>query len=148
MIDMKMWGVLMVPETVTVAADYIARLAYVPAALAKIRRVSLPDEIGGALVHDIASLVGIPKEKLDCGFASICNGAEPQVDALEPENFESTSFMIPVILPKGDSLFSAGRTSIIAEVGGVYEFNHGQTHSMQLEDNESGCVVIMVAVKK
>ncbi len=101
-----------------------------------------------ALVRDLSIVTNIPEEKLDFVFFSVCNGAEPHVDALDGTKFEDTTFVIPVILPGGVSIITAEEYSSAVCVGGVYEFDHTKIHSMTVEDNKSGCVVIMVAVKK
>jgi len=143
-----MWGVLSVPLSVLEAAEPIKLLNYKTTAPTKFKKNTLTKDIGGSLIDDLSTLVGIPQHKLDYVYFSVCKGAEPHVDALDPEEFTSTTFVIPVILPTGDSIVSAGQSSIIVEVGGVYEFDHEKKHSMYLEDTETGCVVIMVAVKR
>ena len=148
MIDMKMWGVLSIPATVLEAAEPIKLLNYKTTTPTKFKKNILTEDIGGSLMRDLSRLVSIPHSKLDYVFFSVCKGAEPHVDALDPEKFTPTTFVIPVILPTGDSIISAGHSSIIVELGGVYEFNHEKKHSMYLEDTESGCVVVMVALKK
>jgi hypothetical protein len=88
------------------------------------------------------------KESLDFVYFSVCKGAEPHTDLLSPEKFEDTTYVVPVILPRGQSIITAENWKSEVCVGGIYEFDHTKVHSMTLEDLESGCVVVMVAVKK
>jgi hypothetical protein len=78
----------------------------------------------------------------------VCNGAEPHTDLLDPAVFEDTTYVIPVILPTGTSIITAEDVYVVTQPGHVYEFDHTKLHSMVLEDTSSGCVVIMVAVKR
>lgn len=55
---------------------------------------------------------------------------------------------MPLILPKGVSTLVAQGVRVQAELFHVYEFNHEEVHALELEDTESGCVVVMVAVKR
>jgi hypothetical protein len=100
------------------------------------------------LMESLSSLIGIPREKLDFVYFSVCRGAEPHTDQLSPTKFEDTTYVIPVILPRGRSVITAESAEVVVGVGGVYEFDHTKVHSMRLEDVESGCVVVMVAVKR
>ncbi len=67
---------------------------------------------------------------------------------MNPNKYEDTTYVIPVILPGGKSVITAESASVEVSLGGVYEFDHTKIHSMTLEDTESGCVVVMVAIKK
>lgn len=96
----------------------------------------------------IADKVKIDVNKLDFVYFSVCKGAEPHVDKLDPTMFESRTFVIPVVLPAGKSVITAENESIEVKLNHIYEFNHEKVHSMELEDTNSGCTVIMVAVKK
>lgn len=80
-------------------------------------------------------------------YFSAARGAEPHTDLLDPAVFTPRILVIPVILPSGRTVIEAQGVEAVAEIGGVYEFDHERTHSMRVEDEESGCVVIMVAVK-
>ncbi len=100
------------------------------------------------LMKKLSSIVEVPREKLDFVYFSCCRGAEPHTDKLNPAKFEDITYVIPVIVPKGKSTIIAEGQSIDAELGGIYEFDHTKTHEMQLEDMESGCVVVMVGVLK
>ena len=86
--------------------------------------------------------------KLDFVYFSVCKGAAPHIDLLDKNKFEPTTFVVPIILPNGESIITAEDERIVVELNNIYEFNHEKIHSMVLEDTESGCVVIMVAVLK
>lgn len=101
-----------------------------------------------SLMNNLADIVGVDIHKLDYVYFSVCNGAEPHTDLLDPLKFEDRTFVIPVILPKGNSTITAEDERTVVELNHIYEFNHEKVHSMELEDTNSGCVVIMVAVKK
>lgn len=103
---------------------------------------------GQNLICQLAPLAGHLPENLDFVYFSACRGAEPHTDRLDPNRFHDTTFVVPVILPLGRSVIEAQGHEVVAEVGAVYEFDHTRTHSMTLEDTESGCVVVMVAVKR
>lgn len=98
------------------------------------------------LMERLAEIAGLPRKRLDFVFFSCCKGAEPHTDLLNPEKFENRTFVVPIILPAGRSVVFADGAWAEVQVGGVYEFDHTKTHSMTLEDTESGCVVVMVAV--
>jgi hypothetical protein len=137
-----------IPEAVIAAADTIKLLNYKTTTPAKFRKNELTEELAGPMLDELADIIGVPKDRLDYVYFSCCRGAEPHTDQLPRERFGPMTYIIPVILPKfGSALITAGIVSKVVEVGGVYMFNHEQIHSMTLEDNESGCVVIMVAVK-
>jgi hypothetical protein len=103
---------------------------------------------GDEMMDSLAGVIGLPRKKLDFVYFSVCKGAEPHTDKLNPEKYEDVTFVIPVILPKGCSVITAEEHEREVGVGVVYEFDHTKIHSMVLEDTESGCVVVMVAVKK
>lgn len=81
-------------------------------------------------------------------YFSAAKGAEPHTDMLDPDKFASRTFIIPVILPQGDTVIRAEIDSQIAQLGNIYEFDHEKIHSMTVEDSESGCVVIIIAIEK
>ena len=56
------------------------------------------------VIETLSSLIGIQTEKLDYVYFSGCQGAEPHTDLLDPSKFTNTTYVIPVILPLGDSL--------------------------------------------
>lgn len=140
-------GKVSIPSIVIDAADEIKFLNYKTTTPAKFRKNTLTEEMASELMDEIAELINIAKSRLDYVYFSVCKGAEPHTDILDPLYFTETTFVIPVILPSGHSKITAEAFSMYVQVGGVYEFNHEKTHSMILEDTENGCVVIMVAVK-
>lgn len=86
--------------------------------------------------------------RLNYVYFSCSQGAEEHVDSLDPEEFTSTTLLIPIILPKGKSVITSEDEQAVVQLNTIYEFNHEKPHSMILEDTDSGCVVIMVAVRK
>lgn len=107
------------------------------------KHTTLPDiRFTGA----IANIAGVNIDRVDWVYFSVCKGAEPHVDDLG-DKFTDTTYVIPVVLPTGKSTITAEDQSAVVELGHVYEFNHNKIHSMELEDTESGCVVIMAAIK-
>lgn len=142
----KYHGKVTVPEVVTKHADTIKFENYKTNTPTKFQVRCL---VGGEeLMSELSDIIKIPKEKLDFVYFSVCQGAEPHTDKLNPNKFEDTTFVIPAILPKGRSVITAEEEETEVELGGVYEFDHTKVHSMKLEDTESGCVVIMVAILK
>jgi hypothetical protein len=129
-------------------ADSIKLLNYRTSTPARFRKNKLTPDIAGVLMSDLSLLIGVESSRLDYVYFSVCRGAEPHVDVLDPLEFTETTYIIPVILPDGKSIITAEGESLSVEVGGVYEFNHEREHSMVLEDVTSGCVVIMVAIRR
>ena len=136
-------GKVAIPQGVILNANKIKYEHYKVNTPSKFQVHSLDDTL---LIETISSLIGIQKEKLDYVYFSVCQGAEPHIDLLDPNKFTNTTYVIPVILPLGDSIIVAETQREKVQVGGVYKFNHTKTHSMELDDTSSGCVVIMVAV--
>jgi hypothetical protein len=101
-----------------------------------------------AMMSGLVSKIDVDVRRLDFVYFSVCKGAEPHVDLLDPTVFEPRTFVIPVVLPQGKSVITAEDEEVEVKLNHVYEFNHEKIHSMTLEDNESGCVVIMISVKK
>lgn len=145
MINIINHGAIYVPDTVVKNADLIKFENYKTNTPGKFQ---VHNESDAILLAELSDKLGIPFKSLDFVYFSVCKGAEPHVDLLDPNVFEPRTFVIPVILPHGKSVITAEDESVEVELNYMYEFNHERTHSMQLEDNESGCVVIMVAVKK
>lgn len=141
-------GIVSIPNSVIEAAEPIKMLNYKTTTPAKFRKNYLTEDIAGELMEEIAERINIAKHRLDYVYFSVAQGAEPHTDLLDPELFTSTTFVIPVILPSGRTVIEAGKGRKVVEVGGIYEFNHEETHSMTVEDTASGCVVIMVAIKR
>jgi hypothetical protein len=95
-------------------------------------------------IETLSKKVDVTIDKLDYVFFSVCKGAVPHTDDLNPEKFTGKTYVIPIILPKGDSVITSENQSLKVELNGIYKFDHRKLHSMLLEDNQSGCVVIMV----
>lgn len=98
--------------------------------------------------EQLSEMLGCRPERVDYVFFSSKEGAEPHVDKLSLSQYEEKTILIPLILPNGTSkLIVDGWTH---ELGYFlcYEFNHTQIHSLELEDKDSGCVLIMAAVLK
>lgn len=142
----KFHGTVSVPEAVVNHADTIKFENYKTNTPRKFQVRTLTG--GDELMESLAERINLPKSKLDFVYFSVCKGAEPHTDLLSPDKFENTTYVIPVILPRGRSVITAEEQEAEVQVGGVYEFDHTKVHSMTLEDLESGCVVVMVAVKK
>jgi hypothetical protein len=142
----KFHGTIPIPEIVTGHADTIKFDNYKTNTPAKFQVRTLTG--GDELMESLSQRIGRKKESLDFVYFSVCKGAEPHTDLLSPEKFEDTTYVVPVILPRGQSIITAENWKSEVCVGGIYEFDHTKVHSMTLEDLESGCVVVMVAVKK
>lgn len=108
------------------------------------------EELTGAeiLMDLLTAVLNQHLEDLDVVFFSCCKGAEPHTDLLDPAKFHPTTYVIPVILPEGESVIFTDTDKVTAKLGMIYEFNHEETHGMTVEDEESGCVVLMIAVRK
>jgi len=100
-----------------------------------------------AFFKEIASLIQCEPEVLDIVYFSVCKGAKPHTDQLDPNKFTYTTYVIPVILPTGESYITCNDEKRTVELFNMYRFNHAQVHSMTLEDNESGCVVLMIGIR-
>ena len=143
----KFHGFLKIPQGVIDAADPIKHLNYRTTTPVRFRKNTLTADIAGGLMEELAWLIGVSSDRLDYVYFSVARGAEPHVDQLDPQVFTSHTWVIPVILPKGHTRIFAENDVMVAMLGGVYEFNHERVHSMTVEDQDSGCVVIMVALK-
>jgi hypothetical protein len=137
-----------IPRAVVLVADSIKLLNYRTSTPARFRKDLLSSDLAGVLMSELSKLIGVESSRLDYVYFSVCCGAEPHVDILDSSKFLETTFVVPVILPSGRSIITAESTESVVEVGGVYEFNHEREHSMVLEDVTSGCVVIMVAIRR
>jgi hypothetical protein len=139
-------GTVSIPQTVLDYAEGIKYENYKTNTPTKFQIRSL---VGGdELMEILSQRINISRNKLDFVYFSVCKGAEPHTDRLSIKKFEDTTYVIPVILPKGKSIITAEEEEKEVELGGVYQFDHTKVHSMVLEDTESGCVVVMVAVLK
>ncbi len=141
-------GYVEIPETIRVNAETIKFQNYKTNTPKKFQIWEFDNSIDELFLYRLGERLGLDKGSLDFVYFSVCKGAEPHVDLLDPATFEPRTFVIPVVLPKGKSVITAEDENVEVELNYIYEFNHERIHSMQLEDNESGCVVIMVAVKK
>jgi len=103
-----------------------------------------PDNI--EFTKQLAKAIDYPPASIDWVYFSVCKGAKTHVDELG-DKFTDTTFVIPIIVPKGRSTITAEYESMSVRCRGIYEFNHNKEHSMELEDTESGCVVIMAAIR-
>ena len=140
-------GKIEVPVSIVANADTIKFENYKTNTPGKfqIRPIMIEDMV---LMNRLSGAIGVERSALDFVYFSVCKGAEPHTDLLDPAVFEPRTFVIPVVLPQGKSTITAQDESVDVELNHIYEFNHEEVHSMELEDTESGCVVIMVAVKK
>jgi hypothetical protein len=139
-------GTISIPKSIIAHADTIKLDNYKTNTPKTFQKVSQVTQDGLSLMKELGKLVDVPAEKLDYVYFSVCKGAVEHVDELPEGKFTDTTFVIPVILPKGKSIITALNEQAEVSVGKVYEFDHTQPHSMILEDNESGCTVLMVAI--
>ena len=144
----KKRGVIKVPPAVIAAAEKIKLQNYKTNTPAQFQIHPLHDQSAELMMQNLADILDINRARLDYVYFSVCKGAEEHVDMLDANIFENRTFVIPVILPTGRSIIQAEQQKRTAELFTVYEFNHERPHAMYLEDTNSGCVVIMVAVKK
>ena len=138
-------GIIDVPQGIIDIADKIKFENYKVNTPSKFH---IRDDIDTMFKFHLSAHLGREYDSLNFVYFSVCKGAEPHIDLLDPEKFEPRTFVIPIILPTGKSVITAEEESIGVELNHIYEFNHERIHSMELEDMESGCVVIMVAVKR
>lgn len=141
-------GSIAVPLTIICNAETIKFDNYKTNTPKKFQICAFDDEEDNLFLRRLAKNLEIDKARLDFVYFSVCKGAEPHIDLLDPAVFEPRTFVIPVILPEGKSVITAEDEKVVVKLNNIYEFNHEKVHSMELEDIESGCVVIMVAVKK
>lgn len=140
-------GTVEIPPAVIAAAHPIRMLNYKTTTPARFRKNALTQDIALGLMDDIADRIGVERDRLDYVYFSAAQGAEPHTDLLDPEIFTPHTYVIPVILPEGRTVITAETAQMDVELGGIYEFNHEREHSMSVDDTESGCVLIMVAIK-
>jgi hypothetical protein len=144
----QMHGEVELPKKLLKAADAIKFQNYKVNKIGRIQKHTDDGEDAQYILWQLGQLVKRDPKFFDMVYFSACSGAEPHVDMLDESRFENTTYVIPLILPIGDSIIKTRNVSIIAEVGKVYEFDHTIEHEMTVEDNKSGCVVLMVAVKR
>lgn len=105
---------------------------------------------------ELSSLLAIPVEQLDAVAFSCPDGADTHVDKLDGNRFESITYLIPMILPSSLTTFHVRLESDLNlhvalrpdDLGLVIAFDHTQPHGLEVSDNQSGCVLLMVAVIK
>ena len=141
-------GNVSIPDAVIAAAEPIKMLNYKTTTPARFQKNTLTADIAGPLLDNIAERIGVDRARLDYVYFSAAQGAEPHTDMLDPKVFMSNTYLIPVILPTGRTVLMADGVEVAAELGEIYEFNHEETHGMTVEDTESGCVLIMVAIRQ
>jgi hypothetical protein len=139
-------GSVTIPASIIEHADSIKLDNYKTNTPKTFQKVSKITQDGLSLMDELAKLVDVPADKLDYVYFSVCKGAVEHVDELPEGKFTDTTFVIPVILPEGKSIITALDAQAEVFIGKVYEFDHTKRHSMILEDNESGCTVLMVAI--
>lgn len=141
-------GVVHIPQSILDHAELIKYDHYKVNTVKKFQKYTQDTIDSEILLWALGGLAGLDMSKLEYVYFSACMGAEPHIDMLDQTIFEDTTLVIPVILPSGKSIITAEDEEVVVRIGGVYQFDHTKTHSMVLEDNESGCVVVMVAVRK
>jgi hypothetical protein len=141
-------GNIVIPNGLIEAADQIKYQNYKVTKIGKIAKQTPEGVDAEYVMRVLGSKVERDHATFNAVYFSACSGAEEHVDMLDQEEFEDTTYVIPLILPQGDSIIRAGKCRAIVEVGGIYEFDHTKPHEMTVEDDKSGCVVLMVAVKK
>lgn len=125
-------GSVTIPASIIAHADTIKLDNYKTNTPKTFQKVAKVTQDGLSLMAELGELVGVPADKLDYVYFSVCKGAVEHVDELPEGKFTDTTFVIPVILPTGKSVITA--------------LDHTTRHSMLLDDNESGCTVLMVAI--
>lgn len=136
-------GNIDVPTSIVSHADTIKLENYKTNTPAKFRKHFTNQVLDTMFEITLAEVMGIDHNQLDYVYFSVCKGAEPHTDQLDPLKFSDTTYVIPVILPEGDSVIHARDENETVVLGGIYSFDHTETHSMTLDDTDSGCVVIM-----
>ena len=139
-------GPVDVPPEVFAAAYAIRLENYKVNTPKKFQVRPLHDRDAAQMIQHIASLAGVPASRIDYVYFSCAKGAEEHVDALDPSKFTERTLMVPVVVPPGRAILCADGLSIQVQVNHVYEFNHERPHSLELEDTESGCAVVMASV--
>lgn len=142
-------GIVDVPQSIIDHAETIKLENYKTTSPAKFQKHTQLTEDAAWFAVLIACAVQENTADINWVYFSVCQGAEPHVDQLDPNRFTDTTYVIPIILPKkGTSTITAGDDSAVVELNHIYEFDHTQIHSMVNEDTESGCVVVMVAIER
>lgn len=142
-------GNVLLTSHMTLAADQIKYENYKVNSPYKYKKHTQDVTVGSWFETQLSELVGVDKAKIDWVFFSVCKGAEPHIDMLDENKFHDATYVVPVILPKkGKAVITAEDESMEVTVGGVYQFDHTKIHSMELDDTQTGCVVIMAAILK
>lgn len=142
-------GQVFPPRDVLIYADTIKLDNYKTATIKKFQR-RFPDLSGLKLMMDQIAL----RLSFDDGaafdpvFFSCCKGAEPHIDKLDPEVYTDTTIVVPLVAPKGNMWFGIDGGKYLMQSFGIYSFVHEREHFLQLEDTESGCTVLMLAIRK
>jgi hypothetical protein len=142
------YGKVVVPIQLIDIADSIKLENYKTNTPAKFQKHTDVSSVGKIFTQDLGSLVSEDPSKIDWVFFSVCQGAEPHTDQLDPNVFEDITYIIPIILPTKISTITAQQDKAEVSLFEVYKFDHTKTHSMELQDTESGCVVIMAGILK
>jgi hypothetical protein len=146
-IDVRGW--LALPNSIKLHAETIKLDNYKTNTPKNFQKETLVTSDGLELMERLGSVINVDPKKLDYVYFSACKGAEEHTDDLNGLKFEDTTFVIPVIIPSGLSLLTAeDEKHEMSVVGSIYEFDHTKPHGLELEDEESGCVMIMVAIVK
>lgn len=142
----KVLGGVYLSETVRAVAKEIRHQNNRVNTPTKFQKHSMHEETYVRLKKDIAALLDVPHTQVDYVYFACANGAEEHVDQLDPERFTHRTVLLPVWLPKGaTTLYANGGTTPLYE-GLAYEINHELPHSLDVEDKNGGCVVIMASV--
>ncbi|HET8687988.1 MAG TPA: hypothetical protein VFM18_15240 [Methanosarcina sp.] len=141
-------GFITVPQSIVDHAETIKLENYKVNTPKRFQKHTQDTSDSEAFLEALSKSVGIPAGKLDYVYFSCCRGAEEHVDELPSDKFEDTTFVVPVILPKGSCVMTVENEEAEVMIPLIYEFDHTKKHGLRLEDTESGCVMLMVAVKK
>ncbi|AVH85094.1 hypothetical protein RsoM2USA_167 [Ralstonia phage RsoM2USA] len=137
-----------IPTGILNSANRIKHLSYNISEPADFWRDTPEDNDMEALVNDMRFLVKLPEiTRINCVFFSCASGAAEHVDKLDPNEFYSVTFIVPIILPAEGNILHVNGESMEVKIGGIYEFNHEVPHSMTVGDT-TGAVVIMIAINK
>jgi len=140
-------GKINIPQTILDHAETIKLENYKTNSPAKFQKHSQYSTSGEKVSKQLSKLLNVDLNKIDWVYFSACKGAEPHVDQLDPNKFNDETYVVPIILPEGESKIQAIEDEKIVELFNVYHFDHTKIHSMTLEDNDSGCVVLMCGIR-
>lgn len=140
-------GLVNVPLELAAAAHEIKHQNYKVNTPKRFHKNAMHEDSCEAMRRDIAALLGAELEKVDFVYFACSQGAKEHVDELDPALFSNKTIIVPLVLPKGKSLFRAQNAKIALSLNTAYEFNHEKPHELTLEDTQSGCVVLMASLK-